>query len=212
MILLIDNYDSFVYNLARYTRELGFEPLVVRHDAISVDAVAGLAPSHIVISPGPCSPGEAGISTDVVRQLGATIPILGVCLGHQCIGAAYGAGIVRARRPMHGKPSCIYHDGRGIFTGLPSPFQAARYHSLAISRTSMPRALRITATTDDGEIMAVEHERHPVVGLQFHPESVLTEYGYRLLDRFFRGAATRGRQLPDRADNARAPGPIEVVR
>ena len=212
MILLIDNYDSFVYNLARYTRELGFEPLVVRHDAISVDAVAGLAPSHIVISPGPCSPGEAGISTDVVRQLGATIPILGVCLGHQCIGAAYGAGIVRARRPMHGKPSCIYHDGRGIFAGLPSPFRATRYHSLAISRTSVPAALRVTATTEDGEIMAVEHERHPVVGLQFHPESVLTEYGYRLLDRFFRGAATRGRQLPDRADNARAPGPIEVVR
>jgi anthranilate synthase/aminodeoxychorismate synthase-like glutamine amidotransferase len=200
MILLIDNYDSFVYNLARYTRELGFEPLVVRNDAISVDAVAGLAPSHILISPGPCSPTEAGISTDVVRRLGAAIPILGVCLGHQCIGAAYGAGIVRAGRPMHGKASCIYHDGRGIFTGLPSPFQAARYHSLAISRTGVPPALRVTATAEDGEIMAVEHERHPVVGLQFHPESVLTEHGYRLLDRFFRGAASRGRQLPARAD------------
>jgi anthranilate synthase/aminodeoxychorismate synthase-like glutamine amidotransferase len=220
MILLIDNYDSFVYNLARYARELDFEPLVVRHDAISVDAIAGLAPSHIVISPGPCSPTEAGISTDVVRQLGATIPILGVCLGHQCIGAAYGAGIVRAGRPMHGKPSRIHHDGRGIFTGLPSPFQAARYHSLALSRTSVPRALRVTATAEDGEIMAVEHERHPVVGLQFHPESVLTEHGYRLLDRFFRGAASRGRQLPDRADKAWAPPPapgpvpppVEVVR
>jgi anthranilate synthase/aminodeoxychorismate synthase-like glutamine amidotransferase len=202
MILLIDNYDSFVYNLARYARELGFEPLVVRHDAISVEGVAALAPSHIVISPGPCSPTEAGISTDVVRRLGATIPILGVCLGHQCIGAAYGAGIVRAGRPMHGKPSCIHHDGRGIFTGLPSPFQAARYHSLAISRTSVPAELRVTATADDGEIMAVEHTRHPVVGLQFHPESVLTEHGYRLLDRFFRGAASRPDQLPDRADGA----------
>jgi len=202
MILLIDNYDSFVYNLARYARELGFEPLVVRHDAISVEGVAALAPSHIVISPGPCSPTEAGISTDVVRRLGATIPILGVCLGHQCIGAAYGAGIVRAGRPMHGKPSCIHHDGRGIFTGLPSPFQAARYHSLAISRTSVPAELRVTATADDGEIMAVEHTRHPVVGLQFHPESVLTEHGYRLLDRFSRGAASRPDQLPDRADGA----------
>jgi anthranilate synthase/aminodeoxychorismate synthase-like glutamine amidotransferase len=138
----------------------------------------------------------------VVRRLGATIPILGVCLGHQCIGAAYGAGIVRAGRPMHGKPSCIHHDGRGIFTGLPSPFQAARYHSLAISRTSVPAELRVTATADDGEIMAVEHTRHPVVGLQFHPESVLTEHGYRLLDRFFRGAASRPDQLPDRADGA----------
>ena len=202
MILLIDNYDSFVYNLARYTRELGFDPVVVRHDAISVDAIAGLAPSHIVISPGPCSPGEAGISTDVVRSLGASIPILGICLGHQCIGAAYGAGIVRAERPMHGKPSCIYHDRSGIFTGLPSPFQAARYHSLAISRTDLPPALRITATSDDGEIMAVEHEQYPVVGLQFHPESVLSEHGYRLLDRFFRGADSRGDRLPDRADTA----------
>jgi anthranilate synthase/aminodeoxychorismate synthase-like glutamine amidotransferase len=210
MILLIDNYDSFVYNLARYARELGFEPLVVRHDAISIDAIAGLAPSHIVISPGPCSPTEAGISTDVVRRLGPTIPILGVCLGHQCIGAAYGAMIVRAARPMHGKPSCIYHDGRGIFTGLPSPFQAARYHSLAIARTSVPRALRVTATTEDGEIMAVEHERHPVVGVQFHPESVLTEHGYRLLDRFFRGAASRGDHLPARADNGGGPAPTPV--
>jgi anthranilate synthase/aminodeoxychorismate synthase-like glutamine amidotransferase len=202
MILLIDNYDSFVYNLARYTRELGLEPHVVRHDAISVDGIAALAPSHIVISPGPCSPTEAGISTDVVRRLGPTIPILGVCLGHQCIGAAYGAPIVRAGRPMHGKASCIHHDGRGIFTGLPSPFQAARYHSLAIARTGVPPELRITATTDDGEIMAVEHTSHPVVGLQFHPESVLTEHGYRLLDRFFRGAASRGPELPDRADGA----------
>jgi len=212
MILLIDNYDSFVYNLARYARELGFEPLVVRHDAISVDDISALAPSHIVISPGPCSPTEAGISTDVVRRLGAAIPILGVCLGHQCIGAAYGAGIVRAGRPMHGKASCIHHDGRGILAGLPSPFLAARYHSLAIARANVPRELQVTATADDGEIMAVQHERHPVVGLQFHPESVLTEHGYRLLDRFFRGAASRGDQLPREADGLRAPVPVEAAR
>src|SRR6185436_203771 len=200
MILLIDNYDSFVYNLARYVRELGESPLVRRHDAIDVAEILAMGPSHIIISPGPCSPKEAGISTDVVRQLGPTIPILGVCLGHQCIGAAYGAPIVRAGRPMHGKASCITHDGRGIFAGLPNPFQAARYHSLAISRSRLPTELRVTATSDDGEIMAVEHTHHPVVGLQFHPESVLTEHGYRLLDRFFRGAASRGDQLPDRAD------------
>jgi anthranilate synthase/aminodeoxychorismate synthase-like glutamine amidotransferase len=219
MILLIDNYDSFVYNLARYVRELGFEARVTRHDAISVEQVATLAPSHIIISPGPCSPTEAGISTDLVRRLGARLPILGICLGHQCIGAAYGAGIVRAGRPMHGKVSSIHHDGRGIFVGLPNPFLAARYHSLVISRTGMPADLQITATAEDGEIMAVEHARHPVVGLQFHPESVLTEHGYRLLDRFLRGNAARGALLPERADS-RIPGPdpeagpppVELVR
>ena len=207
MILLIDNYDSFVYNLARYVQELGLEPLVIRHDAITVDQIAGLAPTHIVISPGPCSPAEAGISTDVVRRLGPTIPILGVCLGHQCIGAAYGAGIVRAGRPMHGKASRIHHDGRGVFAGLPNPLRGARYHSLVISRARIPPVLRVTATADDGEIMAVEHVRHPVLGLQFHPESVLTEHGYRLLDRFLRGAASRGELLPEWADNARSPAP-----
>lgn len=208
MILLIDNYDSFVYNLARYVRELGETPVVTRHDATTVEEIAAAAPSHIIISPGPCSPSEAGISTDVVRRLGATIPILGICLGHQCVGAAYGAGIVRAIRPVHGKPAAIRHDGRGLFADLPNPFQAARYHSLVIARPGLPADLRVTATTADGEIMAVEHARHPVTGLQFHPESVLTEYGYVLLDRFLHGAVPRASPLPERADGGRAPGPV----
>jgi len=211
MILLIDNYDSFVYNLARYVRELGEEPLVRRHDATSHDEIQALQPTHIIISPGPCTPGEAGISTEVVRRCGARTPILGVCLGHQCIGAAYGAGIVRAGRPMHGKASRIRHDGRGLFAGLPNPFAAARYHSLVISRSGLPADLRITASAEDGEIMAVEHARHPVIGLQFHPESVLTEYGYVLLDRFLHGAAARIEDLPDRAD-AVVPPPVELAR
>ena len=201
MILLIDNYDSFVYNLARYVRELGEETVVRRHDATSPEEIEALRPSHIIISPGPCSPGEAGISTEVVRRFGPTTPILGVCLGHQCIAAAYGAGIVRAGRPVHGKASAICHDGRGLFAGLPNPFRAARYHSLAIARAGLPAALRITATAaEDGEIMAVSHAQHPVIGLQFHPESVLTEYGYVLLDRFLHGAASCTESLPDRAD------------
>ncbi|HEU5260385.1 MAG TPA: aminodeoxychorismate/anthranilate synthase component II [Gemmatimonadales bacterium] len=220
MILLIDNYDSFVYNLARYVRELGEETVVRRHDATSYEEIERLRPSHIIISPGPCSPGEAGISTDVVRRFGPTTPILGVCLGHQCIGAAYGAGIVRAGRPMHGKASRIHHDDRGVFAGLPNPFEAARYHSLVISPTGLPRDLRVTATAEDGEIMAVEHVRHPVIGLQFHPESVLTAHGYVLLDRFLHGAASRADALPDRADGTRGPAPaphfvpppVEVVR
>ncbi len=162
MILLIDNYDSFVYNLARYVRELGETALVRRHDAVTLDEIATLAPTHIVISPGPCSPAEASISTDVVRRFGPAIPILGVCLGHQCIGAAYGGEIVRAGRPMHGKTSQIHHDGSGIFEGLPSPFPATRYHSLVIAPGSVPQDLRVTATSEDGEIMAVQHRAHPV--------------------------------------------------
>ena len=204
MILLIDNYDSFVFNLARYVRELGEEAVVRRHDATSYEEIETLRPTHIIISPGPCSPGEAGISTDVVRRFGPTIPILGVCLGHQCIGAAYGAAIVRAGRPVHGKAARIRHDGRGLFAGLPTPFLAARYHSLVIARAGLPTDLRVTATADDGEIMAVEHVRHPVIGVQFHPESVLTEHGYVLLDRFLHGAASRAETLPDRADGVRA--------
>jgi anthranilate synthase/aminodeoxychorismate synthase-like glutamine amidotransferase len=207
MILLIDNYDSFVYNLARYVRELGAEAVVRRHDATTIEEIDALAPSHIIISPGPCTPGEAGISTDVVRRLGPRLPILGVCLGHQCIGAAYGAGIVRAARPVHGKASSIQHDGRGLFTGLPNPFRGARYHSLVISRRALPPDLRVTATAEDGEIMAVEHVRHPVVGLQFHPESVLTEHGYHLIDRFLRGARAPARPLPSIAQP-----PVELVR
>jgi anthranilate synthase/aminodeoxychorismate synthase-like glutamine amidotransferase len=222
MILLIDNYDSFVYNLARYVRELGGEPVVLRNDAVSVDGAAALGASHIIISPGPCSPAEAGISTGVVRHLGASVPILGVCLGHQCIGAAYGAAIVRARRPMHGKTSRIHHDGTSIFTGLPSPLIATRYHSLVIDPPTLPPELRVTARAEDGEIMAVAHTSHPVVGVQFHPESVLTEYGYRMLDWFLTGG--RGIALPDRADGgsvprretvpdlAASPPPVEMVR
>jgi anthranilate synthase/aminodeoxychorismate synthase-like glutamine amidotransferase len=223
MILLIDNYDSFVYNLARYVRELGLEPRVERHDALTLDGVAALAPSHIIVSPGPCSPTEAGISTDVVRRFGATIPILGVCLGHQCIGAAYGGKIVRAARPMHGKTSAVRHSGQGIFEGVPSPFYATRYHSLVIERDSVPATLRVTALADDGEIMAVEHREHPVVGVQFHPESALTEHGYWLIDRFLwgpRAARSEHHQLPDRADLATSvnadetfvPPPVELVR
>src|SRR5437763_5971118 len=162
MILLIDNYDSFVYNLARYVRELGEQPVVRRHDATTLQEIEASRPSHIIISPGPCTPGEAGISTDVVRRFGQHTPILGVCLGHQCIGAAYGAGIVRAGRPVHGKASRIHHDGTGLFAGLPNPFPAARYHSLAIAHTGLPPALAVTATADAGEIMAVAHVQHPV--------------------------------------------------
>jgi len=203
MILLIDNYDSFVYNLARYVQELGEQTVVRRHDATTYDEIEALQPSQIIISPGPCTPGEAGISTEVVRRFGPRTPILGVCLGHQCIGAAYGAGIVRATRPMHGKASRIHHDGRGVFAGLPNPFLAGRYHSLVVAREGLPADLRVTASAPDGEIMAVEHVRHPVLGVQFHPESVLTEYGYVLLDRFLHGVSPRADTLPDRADGVR---------
>jgi anthranilate synthase/aminodeoxychorismate synthase-like glutamine amidotransferase len=205
MILLLDNYDSFVYNLARYVRELGETPAVHRNDTLTVEDVAAMAPSHIIISPGPCSPSEAGISTDVVRRLGATIPILGVCLGHQCIGAAYGGEIVRAGQPMHGKTSMIHHRGEGIFRGLPAPFRATRYHSLVIAPASVPDELEVTATSEDGEIMAVQHRRHPVHGVQFHPESVLTEHGYRLVDHFLHGVPASPRAVPLAADGALVP-------
>src|SRR5919205_2373115 len=170
MILLIDNYDSFVYNLARYVRELGDEPVVRRNDAVTPDEIAALGPSHVIISPGPCSPTEAGVSTETIRRIGASTPVLGVCLGHQCIGAAYGAEIVRAKRPMHGKVSRIHHDGSGIFAALPSPFVATRYHSLVIAPESLPPELRVTATSEDGEIMAVEGRGHPAVGGGVFPE------------------------------------------
>jgi anthranilate synthase/aminodeoxychorismate synthase-like glutamine amidotransferase len=210
MILLIDNYDSFVYNLARYVRELGETPVVRRHDAIGVEEIFELAPSHIIISPGPCSPREAGISTDVVRRAGASIPILGVCLGHQCIGAAYGAEIVRAGAPMHGKISRIHHSGTGLFSGLPTPFSATRYHSLVIAPASVPHSLQVIATSEDGEIMAVQHAEHPVYGVQFHPESVLTEHGYRLLDHFLHGIPATPRTLPQAADGALVPDQAEA--
>jgi anthranilate synthase component 2 len=209
MILLLDNYDSFVYNLARYVRELGETPAVHRNDTLTVEDVAAMAPSHIIISPGPCSPAEAGISTDVVRRLGATIPILGVCLGHQCIGAAYGGEIVRAGQPMHGKTSMIHHRGEGIFRGLPAPFRATRYHSLVIAPASLPDELEVTATSEDGEIMAVQHRRYPVHGVQFHPESVLTEYGYRLVDHFLHGVPASPRAVPLAADGVLVPATAE---
>ena len=223
MILLIDNYDSFVYNLARYVRELGEAPLVRRNDAMTVDDILELAPSHVIISPGPCSPMEAGISTDVVRRVGPSIPVLGVCLGHQCIGAAYGGEIVRAGRPMHGKTSRIHHRGTDLFTGLPNPFLASRYHSLVISPASVPPELEVTATSEDGEIMAVKHATHPVYGVQFHPESVLTEHGYRMLDHFLHGVPSTPRELPPAADAlvarpregaslAADPPPVDLVR
>jgi len=187
VILLLDNYDSFVWNLARYVRELGRAPMVRRNDALSVDDIAAMAPTHIIISPGPCTPTEAGLSLEVVRRFGSTTPILGVCLGHQVIGAAYGARVIRAARPMHGKTSDITHDGTGLFSELPSPFKATRYHSLALERSTVPDDLVVTALAEDGEIMAVRHRTHPVVGTQFHPESVLTEGGHAMVGRFLDG-------------------------
>lgn len=184
MILLIDNYDSFVHNLARYVRELGSETVVLRNDEITVDRAWALSPSHIILSPGPCTPAEAGISTGIIKALGRTTPILGVCLGHQCIGAAYGGAVVRAQRPTHGKTSPISHRQEGIFAGLPSPFRATRYHSLAVSREQLPSTLSVTAETPDGEIMGLAHREYPVFGVQFHPESVLTEGGHQLLRNF----------------------------
>jgi anthranilate synthase/aminodeoxychorismate synthase-like glutamine amidotransferase len=185
MILLIDNYDSFVHTLAGYVRTLGGEALVRRHDALGLDELAALAPTHLIVSPGPCGPAEAGISVEAIRRLGPTTPVLGVCLGHQCIAAAYGGRVVRAGRPMHGRTSPIRHDGSGLFAGLPSPFRATRYHSLAVEAASLPAELAVTATADDdGEIMALAHRTHPVFGVQFHPESILSEHGHALLERF----------------------------
>ncbi|HQZ72384.1 MAG TPA: aminodeoxychorismate/anthranilate synthase component II [Anaerolineae bacterium] len=187
MILLIDNYDSFVWNLARTVSELGHPRLVRRNDALSLADIAALAPSHIILSPGPCTPAEAGICNDVIRRFGPTLPILGVCLGHQCIGATYGGQVVRAGRPMHGKTSDIRHDGRGVFEGLPQPLTVTRYHSLVVARESLPDCLEVTAWSPDGEIMALRHRQHPVVGVQFHPEAVLTVGGHQLLANFLAG-------------------------
>ena len=185
-VLLLDNRDSFVWNLARYVRELGASAKVVRSDAVTVDQVARERASHLIISPGPCTPAEAGVSLEVVRALGAATPILGVCLGHQAIGAAYGGAVVRAGRPMHGKTSAIRHDGTGLFAGLPRDLRATRYHSLVVERASLPKVLRVQATSDDGAIMAFRHREFPVHGVQFHPESVLTEAGHALLMNFLR--------------------------
>jgi len=184
MIVLIDNYDSFTYNLVQYLGEMETDIRVFRNDAITVDGVRELKPDHVVISPGPCTPNEAGISVDLVRALGGEVPLLGVCLGHQGIGAAYGGDIVRADRIMHGKVSQIRHNGHAMFDGVDSPFTATRYHSLIIRRETCPDCLEITADTDAGEIMAVRHREHAVWGLQFHPESILTGPGKRLLANF----------------------------
>ncbi len=184
MILVIDNYDSFVHNLARYVRELGWATTIVRNDAIEFAAIETLAPSHIILSPGPCTPDEAGISVPLIPRFGPTIPILGVCLGHQSIGQACGGKVVRARRPMHGNTSLVRHDGVGIFAGLPNPLRATRYHSLVVAADGLPADLLVAAESEEGEIMALRHRRWPVVGLQFHPEAVLTEHGYDLLRNF----------------------------
>jgi anthranilate synthase component 2 len=183
-VLLLDNRDSFVWNLARYLRELGASAKVVRSDQVTVEQVRREGPSHVIISPGPCTPAEAGISVELVRTLGATTPILGVCLGHQAIGAAYGAEIVRAPRPTHGKTSAIRHDGTGVLRGLPQGFLATRYHSLVVEPRALPSALQVQATSADGMVMALRHREHPVHGVQFHPESVLTEGGHSLLANF----------------------------
>jgi anthranilate synthase component 2 len=184
MLLLIDNYDSFTYNLAQYFGELGREPVIKRNDEISLDEIAALAPEHICISPGPCTPREAGISKDIVLHFGAKIPILGVCLGHQCIAEAYGGKIAGASSLVHGKSSLIRHNGSGLFADLPMPFEAGRYHSLIVERSSVPGCLEIIAESDDGEIMALRHREFSVYGVQFHPESILTPDGKKILTRF----------------------------
>ena len=184
MLLMIDNYDSFTYNLVQYLGELGQEVRVVRNDEMSVDDIERLEPERIVISPGPCTPNEAGVSLELIRRVAGRIPLLGVCLGHQAIGQAFGGRVVHARTLMHGKVSRIHHEGKGVFRGLPTPYNATRYHSLAIERESCPPELEITAWTEDGEIMGVRHKSLPVEGVQFHPESILTEHGHALLRNF----------------------------
>jgi anthranilate synthase/aminodeoxychorismate synthase-like glutamine amidotransferase len=188
MILLIDNYDSFVHNLARYFQRLGERTLVVRNDATTLADVERLRPEAIVLSPGPCTPAEAGCSVEIVRSLAASVPILGVCLGHQAIAAAFGASIVRAAEPRHGRTSQVEHSASELFAHIPSPFTVCRYHSLVVDDKSLPSELRTTAYADDGAIMALEHATHPVFGVQFHPEAALTQHGYQLLANFLRVA------------------------
>jgi len=184
MLLMIDNYDSFTYNLVQYLGELGEEVKVVRNDDLGVDAIEQLAPERIVLSPGPCTPNEAGVSLAVIERFKGRVPILGVCLGHQAIGQAFGGKVVRAKTLMHGKVSRVHHSGEGVFRGLPTPYDATRYHSLAIERASCPDELEVTAWTEDGEIMGVRHRSLPVEGVQFHPESILTQHGHALLRNF----------------------------
>jgi para-aminobenzoate synthetase component 2 len=193
MILVIDNYDSFTYNLVQYLGELGAVVVVYRNDALRVDQVRALQPEGILISPGPGNPDEAGISLELLASLSAEVPILGVCLGHQAIGQAFGGRVVRAQRLMHGRTSPILHDGTGVFAGLPSPFTAKRYHSLIVERSSLGSALRVTAWTAEGEIMGLAHRSLPVEGVQFHPESFLTEHGHAMLENFLRRLPEQGR-------------------
>ena len=186
MILVIDNYDSFTYNLVHYLDELGAETTVYRNDALSVAEALGLRAEAVVLSPGPCTPNEAGICLDLIAQAPPSLPILGVCLGHQAIGQVFGCDVVRAKSLMHGKTSRIHHNGAGLFEGLPNPFTATRYHSLAVARDTLPDVLEVTAWTDDGEIMGLAHRSRPIHGVQFHPESILTEGGHRMLGNFLR--------------------------
>jgi anthranilate synthase component 2 len=191
MLLMIDNYDSFTYNLVQYLGELGADVKVVRNDEVALDEVARMRPDRIVVSPGPCSPNEAGISLALIERLGGEVPIFGVCLGHQAIGQAYGGKVVHAQQLMHGKTSPIHHAGQGVFAGLPSPFTATRYHSLAVERASLPDCLEVTAWTDDGEIMGLRHRSLAVEGVQFHPEAILTEHGHAMLANFLGPAQPR---------------------
>lgn len=202
-VVVIDNYDSFTYNLVQHLGALaeeagdergraGFDVLVFRNDAVDVGTLETLAPAAVVISPGPGTPAQAGVSLEVIRRLGPRVPILGVCLGHQCIGAAYGGVVRRGAAPVHGKVSAIFHDGRTIFQGIPSPFQATRYHSLIVERASLPAALEVSASLEDGTVMGVRHREYPVEGVQFHPESILTPHGRQLLANFIRLAGVGG--------------------
>lgn len=189
MLLMLDNYDSFTFNLVQYLQELGAEVRVERNDALSVEQIAALAPDRIVISPGPCTPNEAGVSLDVLRELGPRIPIFGVCLGYQALGQVFGGSVIRAGRIMHGKTSPVHHEGKGVFAGLPSPFEATRYHSLVVDKNSVPDCMEVTAWTEneDGtveELMGLRHREFPVEGVQFHPESILTQHGHAMLKNF----------------------------
>jgi anthranilate synthase/aminodeoxychorismate synthase-like glutamine amidotransferase len=191
-VAVVDNYDSFTYNLVQYLGELGAPTAVFRNDAVAVEALAAMEPAAVVISPGPCDPDQAGISLEVVARMGATTPLLGVCLGHQAVGQAYGGRVVRAPQVMHGKVSEIHHDGAGILEGLPRPFAATRYHSLVVERASLPACLEVTAWTTDGLVMGLRHREHPVEGVQFHPESIATRCGHELLRGFLRRAGMPG--------------------
>jgi len=194
MILVIDNYDSFTYNLVQYLGELHEQPVVKRNDELSLDDIESMQPDHILISPGPCTPNEAGVSLALIDRFKGQIPILGVCLGHQAIGQAFGGDVIRAPLMMHGKTSQIHHDGKSIFAGLPQPFTATRYHSLIVRRETLPDCLEISAETDDGIIMGLRHKEYAVEGVQFHPESIITQHGHQLLSNFLSGAKAAARR------------------